>query len=58
MSKNELDKSIEELEAEVIAELEEANLEEAKMKQPNDSGGKPNQPIQLTENAKIWGLPW
>ena len=40
MSKNELDKSIEELEAEVIAELEEANLEEAKMKQPNDSGGK------------------
>ena len=40
MSKNELDKSIEELEAEVIAELEEANLEEAKMKQPYDSGGK------------------
>ena len=40
MSKNELDKSIEELEADVIAELEEANLEEGKMKQPNDSGGK------------------
>ena len=40
MSTNELDKSIEELEAEVIAELEEANseLDEAKMKQPNDSG--------------------
>ena len=37
---DELDKSIEELEAEVIAELEEANseLDEAKMKQPNDSG--------------------
>lgn len=36
----ELDKSIEELEAEVIAELEEANsgLEEAKTRQPNDSG--------------------
>ena len=42
MSKNELDKSIEELEAEVIAELEEANseLDEAKTKQPNDSGMK------------------
>ena len=36
----ELDKSIEELEAEVIAELEEANsgLEEAKTRQPNDTG--------------------
>ena len=36
MSKNELDKSIEELEAEVIAELEEANseLEEAKLNNP------------------------
>ncbi len=42
MSTNEIDKSIEELEAEVIAELEEAHseLEEAKTKQPNDSGLK------------------
>ena len=42
MSTNEIDKSIEELEAEVIAELEEAHseLEEAKTKQPNDSGVK------------------
>ncbi len=53
MSKNELDKSIEELEAEVIAELEEANseLDEAKMKQPNDSGMK-GQPADSVEGER------
>ena len=51
MSKNELDKSIDELEAEVIAELEEANLDEAKMKQPNDSGMK-GQPADSVEGER------
>ena len=50
---DELDKSIEELEAEVIAELEEANseLDEAKTKQPNDSGMK-SQPADSVDGEK------
>ena len=53
MSTNELDKSIEELEAEVIAELEEANseLDEAKTKQPNDSGMK-SQPADSVDGER------
>ena len=50
---DELDKSIEELEAEVLAELEEANseLDEAKTKQPNDSGMK-SQPADSVDGEK------
>ena len=50
---DELDKTIEELEAEVIAELEEANseLDEAKTKQPNDSGMK-GQPADSVEGER------
>ena len=43
---SELDKTIEELEAEVLAELEEA------ADQPDDSGGKADAPAKVKKNAE------
>ena len=42
---SELEKTIEELEAEVLAELEEAS-------QPDDSGGKADGPNKVKKNAE------